>query len=91
VSLCPNEANWKTLLLENAVISSISMLVIIKDLRTLYAPHLLYSSEAVYKEPEVINESEPEAVDNSQSQKLLMSQIQSLQSLSSQTLLMSQN
>ena len=37
---------------------------VLKDLlRTLYASHLFYSSEADYKESEVIDKSKPEAVD----------------------------
>ena len=40
---------------------------VLKDIRTLYASHLLYSSEADYKEPEV-DELEPEVVDKLESE-----------------------
>ena len=33
---------------------------VLKDLHAFYARHILYSSEEVYKEPEVVNESKPE-------------------------------
>jgi len=60
---------------------------VLKNLRTLYALHF-YSSEAVYKEPEVVDEPEPEAEAIHKSEpEALMSQFQSLQSLSSWTLL----
>ena len=37
---------------------------VLKDLlRTLYAPHLLYSSETDYKEPKVVDKLESEVVD----------------------------
>ena len=34
--------------------------VVLKNLRALYAQHLLYSSEADYKEPKAVDESKPE-------------------------------
>ena len=41
---------------------------VLKDLCTLYAPHLLYLSEADYKEPEVVDEPEPLIVDKPEPQ-----------------------
>ena len=55
---------------------------VLKDLRALYARHLLYSSEEDYKEPEVVDESKPDPESpvlveltflRSQDQKLLLS------------------
>jgi len=77
VSLCPNKASWKSLLLVEGRHINYQCWFVLKDfLHTLYAPHL-YSSETDYKEPEVVDEPEPKLLMN-QKQKLLMSQIQSL-------------
>jgi len=49
---------------------------VLKDLRTLYASHLPYSSEKDYKEPTVVDEPEPAAEPESEP-TLLMSPSQS--------------
>ena len=65
MSLCPDETGWKSLLLGKNNYIDYRCWFFLKDLRTLYAPHLLYSSEVVYKEPEVVDKLESEVVDES--------------------------